>query len=525
MVSRLIDKKIYIAYTAEKLLKLKESKLVQVWWEAGAVFVLLGMALILRLHNLTRLSFWFDDAFHIYIAHELRFFETLTYFTPTNVHPPLIYPVLHLWVKYIGVSEFAIRMLSVIMGMTTLVVVYFMARHWLNRKLAMTSLLLLVVSPLHLYWSQSVRPYAWFTLLVTISMLLTLLASERPYQNWVWVAYGLSLVVMIYLHYLTLHVIFCQAIFLLIVLYKNGGGLLRLGITLASVAIAFLPWFDNFLIHSRSGTVNYLAGNIGPEQMVKAVEGFSSWFSPAELVYLVGAVFLPLYIFGLGWLWQNQRKLAILLANWSLLPLLTSWLSSQLRPNFMPRYFIFCVPAFLIIVAAGICASSKVSMRIAPIMPYLLLGLAVGLNLIACNNYNDHYRSQNWRGMVNYIVKNHQKDDLILFTNPYGYAVAPFDYYYAYNLGSPGQMERRSVPHDYFPRLPQPDSRKTVREMVVDLVKNRRRVWVVSIFNDSGKWGYENVTKNIPSSFKSVYYKEYLSTEQGKIAFALYVKQ
>jgi hypothetical protein len=356
-------------------------------------------------------------------------------------------------------------------------------------------------------------------------MCLALLVSEKPLQNWVWVAYGVSATAVIYTHYLGFHVLLSQGIFLLVVLRKVRGSLLRLGITYMLVGVAFLPLLDTFLQSNNTAPTSYLV-NLGPTQLIETIEAFSSWFIPTSYVFIIGAVFVPLYLFGLIWLWKNQFSLAILLVCWSLLPVLSSWLLSFIRPNFAIRYFIFCVPAFLLMVAVGIWRLQK-PWRFAP---YLLLILAVALNLSSYSNYNKNYINQDWRGLVNYIVANRQEGDFVLIDSSYRYLLKPFDYYYRYQLGSPGNLERHSLPIDYSLKYYSlnliPPLQKTPAELIADMYRGRQRVWVVSKLNDAnGVWlEPENEYNIVPPEFKRTFYRELRSTEQGTIAFALYEK-
>ena len=60
--------------------------------------------------------------------------------------------------------------------------------------------------------------------------------------------------------------------------------------------------------------------------------------------------------------------------------------------------------------------------------------------------------------------------------------------------------------------------------MVVDMFNSHQRVWLIRKHDNTGPWWLENVINNIPGEFKAVYYKELNSTEQGLLAFALYVR-
>jgi hypothetical protein len=282
------------------------------------------------------------------------------------------------------------------------------------------------------------------------------------------------------------------------------------------------PWLGNFLAQSERGPTFYLI-NTGPLQLVDTLEVFSSWYIPQELLYLVGGIFLPLYFFGLSWLWKTQQKAAIFLGLWSILPVLTSWTSSLLKPNFLSRYFVYCIPAFLVVIAAGLWSIYNKTPNYRYLAGFLLSGILL-LNIASYINYNTTYQNQDWKGITNYIVQNSKQGDLILFANPYGYLTPAFDYYYVTILGSPGNLERHSVPVDWSVLPVKQTTDKSVKEMVVDMFNSHQRVWLIRKHDNTGPWWLENVINNIPGEFKAVYYKELNSTEQGLLAFALYVR-
>jgi uncharacterized membrane protein len=478
-------------------------------YRQGLEPLLVGLVVVgsgaLRLYNLTRNSLWFDETYHLTIARQTSFLDTFTIYSKFDVHPPLFYPVMHLWMKLVGMGEAPVRLLSVIAALVTMLVVYLIARRYLGYKIALTGLLLLSVSPLLLFWSQSIRPYAWFTMLVAISMGLALFASEKPEQNWRWLPYIVSAAILPYTHYLGLHVIFCQAVFLLFILYKRPPALLRLGVSLALIGLAFLPWLGKFLEQAKNGPAFYT--NNGPKQLLEALTDFSSAFVPDSYLLLVGAFFLPLYALGMVHLWQKQPKIAVFLASWGFLPVITVWLSSLIRPNFAVRYFVFCVPAYLLVIAVGgwkLYSFWKIGAALA-------LVAVLCLNLGSIVNYNRSYYYQDWRGMVNYIVDHRQPNDLIFLANPWGYTKGPFDYYYAYQLNSPGNMQFQTV-----------TDQAQVKPQVASMFQTHQRVWMVSVYDGYKDWITNSVFPSIPPGFKVSYRQKYNNPEQGILELVLF---
>jgi mannosyltransferase len=66
----------------------------------------------------------------------------------------LYYCLLHLWMK-IGSSEFTIRMMSVLFGSATILVVYELGRRLFTRSIGLVAGVLLAVNVFHIQWSRS----------------------------------------------------------------------------------------------------------------------------------------------------------------------------------------------------------------------------------------------------------------------------------------------------------------------------------------------------------------------------------
>lgn len=93
----------------------------------------------------------------------------MTEFTARDVHPPLYFWVLHVWVRLAGTSEFAIRLLSVFFGVLSSLVIYSITWQLTRRRVAATVvMLLIIVSPFHIEWSQDARMYTLATMFAGI---------------------------------------------------------------------------------------------------------------------------------------------------------------------------------------------------------------------------------------------------------------------------------------------------------------------------------------------------------------------
>lgn len=482
----------------------KQSRLERFELEGALALALLGLVLLLRLATLNSNSLSLGEALSLATAGSNPLSELLFYSRPWFLQPPLFFVGLHLWVTVLGWSELALRLFPVALSVANLGLVYIVVRWRFGVRIALTSLLLLAFSPLNLYWSQTIRLAAWTDLLVTLSFGLALFAADKPRQNWRWLLYGLSALGLIYSSYLGLHALLGQAVFLGLLLYKERGALLRLGLTLALVALAFLPYLGSALEQLKAAGPVYSL-NTGPAQIVEAIQNLTLYFGANWLLPLAGACFLSMYLLGLAWLWQNRRNLAWLVLCWGVLPLITSWLGGLFHSNFNPYENSFCLTPFLVTVAVGVWRLSVISRRR---WSYLALVAILALDLITCLNYYRHYNTPDFRGAAAYIAQNRKDGDLLFLANGYGYTSWVVDYYLKMH-GPASQIEHGSLPD-----VPTP-------QQLTDLVKNHPRIWLLS-FDDGTNWAGKYVYPYLPATLKPAYSLSYGSIDQGRFTLTLY---
>jgi len=153
-----------------------------------AAIVLLAFAL--RLAGLGHKSLWIDEADSVYFAQHA--WDSLLW-RLCDPHPPGYYALLKLFIELGGISEFAVRLPSAIAGVLTVAALARFTHEFtalagpkkhIRRKLVSQALpaALLAVSPLHVWYSQEARMYAWVTLLGLGAAIF----AVRLAQEWRW---------------------------------------------------------------------------------------------------------------------------------------------------------------------------------------------------------------------------------------------------------------------------------------------------------------------------------------------------
>ncbi|MDQ3332258.1 MAG: glycosyltransferase family 39 protein, partial [Planctomycetota bacterium] len=126
--------------------------------------VILVLALIPRLQRLGTISFWFDEAYSVKMV-SFGLAEILER-ASRDIHPPLYYWLLRVWAGGFGDSPVALRLMSVLFGVLTVLGVFLFVREaecglrpTISRPspfgagVALFAAALLALSPLHIAWS------------------------------------------------------------------------------------------------------------------------------------------------------------------------------------------------------------------------------------------------------------------------------------------------------------------------------------------------------------------------------------
>ena len=166
---------------------------------ALAVFVLLAFGL--RMYDLGRREFWFDEALTANVS-SLGWEGIVSHLRSAPFeHPPLYFLTLYPWQKLAGSSEFAFRFVSVLWGVLFVPLFYVLLRRWTGRPLALLAVFLAVLSPFLVAYSQEARMYSLLPCLAALALLVFVVALQREGQRAWWLAYLALLVVGTATHY------------------------------------------------------------------------------------------------------------------------------------------------------------------------------------------------------------------------------------------------------------------------------------------------------------------------------------
>jgi mannosyltransferase len=341
------------------------------------ILLLLVAATGLRFVHLVSKPFWFDECFSVEVARiGLSDFLRLLWWREANMS--LYYVLLRAWLSVNhGQSEFFIRSLSVMIAAATLPAIYWLARLLYDRRVALIAATLFAFNAYSVRYAQEARSYALFLLLATLSSGFLIAFLREPARR-PWLGYVIVSILAVYAH---LYALLLVAAHGLAVGWRDrnsdettaqsaqlrrawtmiGLAVLPLLVFVAKTGAGPIRWITRPGLRDVLGFYEHLAGGNNTVLLILCAAACIAAVVPLRKVLLTR-----------GQDWESWRAQFLLI--WLLFPVALTFLLSFARPVFLGRYMIFCLPALLILVAAGLARLQNV----------WLLGASLSVILLLC---------------------------------------------------------------------------------------------------------------------------------------------
>src|SRR5579871_6540451 len=319
--------------------------------------------------------FWFDECFSVEVARlDWRNFGHLLWWREANMS--LYYVLLRIWLHF-GKSPFFIRALSAVFSAATLPAIFWLGRQLYDRRVALIATVLFAFNAYSIRYAQEARSYALLVMLATLSSCLLISWLRQPDGNR-WRGFVLVSVLAVYAHFYALLLLAVQWLAL-----GRAGGLSsgtsreradrrRAWVT---IGVAVLPLLV-FVAKTGAGPIRWIQrpGVRDVFDFYEHLAGTDHWPLLAILVAACVSANIPVgkALFAKQPGWEAWRCQFLLL--WLVFPVALTVLLSFARPVFLGRYMIFCLPAFLLLAAAGLTR----------LRPPWLLGVALSVILLLC---------------------------------------------------------------------------------------------------------------------------------------------
>jgi len=341
-----------------------------------AVPILIGLALVLRLPNL-RESLWLDEVLYSTHARMPGVAGLWEYFR-TNSPAPLYSTVLFFWVGLFGEHQLIIRLPSLMFGVASIPLTFYVARQFVRGTGPFVAALFLCLTPAHVWYSQEATPYTMAMCLLLVAVAARPSASAEPRRFWPIAIYTAALTAACMTHYYV-------AVFLLpltLIALQQPPAVRRRMIDAHFVAVSVMA--SALVIQAIGGSLFTVEGARRPMTLFSVWMVFFNWFLHGNTIWrlpyrtmpelLLGSPLLiavqliacALVIRGV-WLkridppatprWELALFVCVLpLALWSLT------LAGQ-RHVYIERYLLVAIPFFAIALARGVVTFRRPAFR------------------------------------------------------------------------------------------------------------------------------------------------------------------
>lgn len=479
----------------------------------GTLLLLFASALALRLECLTCKPFWSDECFSVEIAWiDWRNFLHLMWWREANMS--LYYVLLRVWL-HLGHSPYFIRSLSVLISLAALPAIYWLAWQLYGRRVALLATALLAFNAYDIRYAQEARSYALFVLLATLSSGF-LIAYLRQLERRYGIAYVVVSVLAVYAHFYAL--LLLAAHWLALRRFGSPGyntddsrstawvALRRQWIT---IGIAVLPLLI-FVAKTGAGPIKWIH-RPGLRDLLEFFWQLSgaTWPIAAIVAAACIAAVAPLgkHLWARGQSWETWRVQFLVI--WLVFPITLTVLLSFARPVFLARYLIFCLPALLILAAAGLSRIRSSFVLAACLGAVLFLSLQ-GAFFIYNHDFDTDRDAAG--AATDFILDHTEAGDAVVFYIPA--TRLPYEFFRSQRAGENSAspvFTAQIGPEIVFPRHgPGLDYRDFTGKPNADLLHavapNHPRVWVM-LMNNQPPWSVDPTTAMMTQIFSESFPK------------------
>ena len=421
--------------------------------ESLLLFLVFILCLSIRIAFITQKNLWFDEVFSWHISID-SFYEIIVR-TSNDIHPPLYYFILKLWMFFFGDSVTALRLLSAIFASLSVFFIYPLARKVLNPSYSFIVLILYCISPLNIYYSQEVRMAAMnlFLNLGSVFFLIKLTDSgiykdkiRKLISRADFYMFVLFTSAAIYTHYFSFFIITAEIIYIIIIYRKDYKAIKVFSVIYSFVLFFYLFWASQFIVHLKRGqswrvpqTFLQSAG-----EYINYIRDFNLglyyYYTDMDLVNIITYILLFITVAAIigvaaGKIVRNKELLLILLLAFT--PLILAGIISLRQKVEFYRYLSILVPYLLIFIVYGLSAYKR------KIIIYFLVVIISAINIYGMTiHYSFKFKNDDYRELIQKLELNYKTGERV-FTEPH-YNGWTIDYYRKQNnLKIPNTSEVR----------------------------------------------------------------------------------
>ncbi len=404
-----------------------------------SILLLIGLALILRIHHLDHESLWMDE-----IRQTSYYANSLTEIidnAASQSQPPLDYWIGH-FVHFLSSGDFAVRLPAALFGTGSVFLLVMLISQISSWPVACGFGIISALLPFNLYYSQEARPFA-IAVFLFLGIFWTLNRFLSTYRKKKLItASALLFLSTIFLHSRALSpLVITVCLFLILVLglffslkpagvsatEKNRLIMLSCGAFILAL-LFYLPSLKIILIKSKRYVPDTSLG-LNADSLISAIIKFD--LMPIWQAYVVQSepityplLFLVCLSPFFGWYLGLHRKNTIWVLTTFLLPIasILNLIIFQSKSNmpFRPSYISYLLPLACILGAVSIhglwTLSAKVRfVHITRSFVLILAALFTFQTLISAIDYKTMKRKSDWRGVTAFLAENYDTRHILIF--------------------------------------------------------------------------------------------------------------
>ncbi|MBO7084184.1 MAG: glycosyltransferase family 39 protein [Bacteroidales bacterium] len=361
--------------------------------------LLLAIATTLRCLFIGKTDLGRDEAFSLYMS-QLTIPDIVKILCKGD-NPPLWEILLHGWIKVFGISEVAIRILSLIFSVLTVIPIYFIGEKHIHRFAGIAASLCYCCSTFSIYMSHECRVYSLISFLTACSawLFLSSIKESKPFK---FILLTLVNLMLMYGHYLAVWVIVME--FLIVFLIRPIRQKIWKPYLIHAIALIlfFIPMFPvlftRFLDSGMNGT--WIEKSTGLADLYDFMWRMCN--IPLTTVVAIGIMLAMLVNWVIALIHKEYRfgTTSILTLLW-LVPLMVSFFLSFFTGFLLDRYFYFLFPPFYLAMVAY-CIALFPKRKAGQLA---LTAMFVILMVNSCSPDSSTKRFSGWHADIKPIVK------------------------------------------------------------------------------------------------------------------------
>ncbi len=389
---------------------------------------LIGLILIavvgaaLRISNLND-SLWLDELWSTY--QKLGSFRSLAYVAINDVHPPFYSMFMFVWIRIFGDSEIAVRMPSLLFGIGSIGLTYFVGSRLADEKSALLAAFLMSLSPVHIWYSQEARGYSGLVFFLLLAILAQLKMDETGSRSiWSYIYFAAMLFCVLTHFYLAAFLILISFI-VIVGRHRNKRQILLMNAVILSALGIFVA--AKVVLGKLSTTSGYLRA-FTPREFFDL---FFNWFTfgnswktdqHPQTFLLLQLFYAAIFLFGLVLLVRRSEsspKSHQIILFVFVLPLSLLVMAAFGATNYIERSVLVAMPFFFIVIGRGVTGINWNIARFACLL--IVAGFAVS-SLVSYFSRQDVWTvykpKPDWKSAVSYFEGEASRTKYLLTVTP-----------------------------------------------------------------------------------------------------------